>query len=271
MRVLVRFIPLFFIALFARAEDSVFEAGTAKVDITPESGMAQPITDMSQPLTPHDRLFARVLVLKDAKTSIAIVATDSLVFASPVVAEEAKRRFGVKHILQSSTHTHAGTMPRGLLIGGPDKKPDWTRGSKAPDALLDWRGLSSDPWYAKTEQQIIAAIGDERTHHTLESLTVLPQVERVMPVQKKHKLVSRESHPANSTVNVDGVVFGVTALAPMLGSNAAITVTASTAALGPLPFDPYYAATKHAVAGYVRSLGPVLDRKSTRLNSSHRT
>ena len=59
-----------------------------------------------------------------------------------------------------------------------------------------------------TEQTIIAAIGDERTHHTLESLTVLAQVERVMPVQKKHKLVSRESHPANSTVNVDGVIVG---------------------------------------------------------------
>jgi 3-deoxy-7-phosphoheptulonate synthase len=59
-----------------------------------------------------------------------------------------------------------------------------------------------------TEQTIIAAIGDERTHHTLESLTVFPQVERVMPVQKKHKLVSRESHPANSIVNVDGVPVG---------------------------------------------------------------
>jgi len=59
-----------------------------------------------------------------------------------------------------------------------------------------------------TEQTIIAAIGDERTHHTLESLTVLPQVERVLPVQKRHKLVSRESHPGNSLVNVDGVVVG---------------------------------------------------------------
>ena len=38
------------------------------------------------------------------------------------------------------------------------------RSSKAPDALLDWRGLSSDPWYAKTEQQIIAAIGDAMQH-----------------------------------------------------------------------------------------------------------
>ena len=59
-----------------------------------------------------------------------------------------------------------------------------------------------------TEQTIIAAIGDERTHHTLESLSALPQVERVMPVQKRYKLVSRESHPANSVVNVAGVPVG---------------------------------------------------------------
>ena len=59
-----------------------------------------------------------------------------------------------------------------------------------------------------TEQTIIAAIGDERTHHTLESLSVLPQVERVLPVQKRHKLVSRESHPGNSTVSADGVSIG---------------------------------------------------------------
>jgi 3-deoxy-7-phosphoheptulonate synthase len=59
-----------------------------------------------------------------------------------------------------------------------------------------------------TEQTIVAAIGDERTHHTLESLSVLPQVERVMPVQKKHRLVARYAHPGNSHVSADGVVIG---------------------------------------------------------------
>jgi 3-deoxy-7-phosphoheptulonate synthase len=68
-----------------------------------------------------------------------------------------------------------------------------------------------------TEQTVIAAIGDERTHHTLESLTVLPQVERVMPVQKRHKLVSRESHPGNSLVDVDGVTIGGEKLVIMAG------------------------------------------------------
>ena len=59
-----------------------------------------------------------------------------------------------------------------------------------------------------TEQTVVAAIGDERTHHTLESLNALPQVEKVMRVQKRCKLVSRESHPGNSVIDVDGVKIG---------------------------------------------------------------
>ena len=68
-----------------------------------------------------------------------------------------------------------------------------------------------------TEQTVIAAIGDERTHHTLESLNAMPQVDKVIPVQKKHKLVSRESHPGNTIVNVDGVPVGGTKFTLMAG------------------------------------------------------
>lgn len=69
------------------------------------------------------------------------------------------------------------------------------------------------------------------------------------------------------SVNVDGVIFGVAALAPHLSASGSIAVTASTAALGPLPFDPYYAATKHAVAGYVKSTGPVFAARGQRINA----
>jgi 3-deoxy-7-phosphoheptulonate synthase len=55
---------------------------------------------------------------------------------------------------------------------------------------------------------VVGAVGDERTHHTLETLTAWPQVEQVMPVQKRFKLVSREAHQANSTVTVRGNVIG---------------------------------------------------------------
>jgi 3-deoxy-7-phosphoheptulonate synthase len=56
---------------------------------------------------------------------------------------------------------------------------------------------------------VIGAIGDERTHKSLEALATWPQVESVMPVQKRFKLVSREAHPQNSTVKIGkGVVIG---------------------------------------------------------------
>src|SRR5438309_6912217 len=57
---------------------------------------------------------------------------------------------------------------------------------------------------------VVGAIGDELTHQSLENLlTLFPQVvESVMPVQKRFKLVSREAHPANSTINVRGIVVG---------------------------------------------------------------
>ncbi|MEO6034053.1 MAG: 3-deoxy-7-phosphoheptulonate synthase [Verrucomicrobiota bacterium] len=59
------------------------------------------------------------------------------------------------------------------------------------------------------ERTVIGAIGDERKNHTLETLTaVFPQVERVMPVQKRYKLTSREAHKGNSTINVRGNIIG---------------------------------------------------------------
>src|SRR5438046_3082000 len=58
------------------------------------------------------------------------------------------------------------------------------------------------------ERIVIGAIGDERTHQSLETLTSWPQVESVMPVQKRYKFVSREAHPANSTIAVNGLSIG---------------------------------------------------------------
>jgi 3-deoxy-7-phosphoheptulonate synthase len=52
------------------------------------------------------------------------------------------------------------------------------------------------------ERTVVGAIGDERTHSSLETLTSFPQVESVMPVQKRYKLVSREAHRGNSTIKV---------------------------------------------------------------------
>src|SRR5881398_1904098 len=80
---------------------------------------------------------------------------------------------------------------------------------KIDEVIAEVQKLGYDPRpIFGTEQTVIAAIGDERTHHTLESLNVLPQVEKVMPVQKRYKLVSRESHPQDTIIDVDGVKVG---------------------------------------------------------------
>jgi len=59
-----------------------------------------------------------------------------------------------------------------------------------------------------TNQTVVAAIGDERTHANLESLTALAQVESVLRVQKRYKLASRESHPEDTVIDVGGVPVG---------------------------------------------------------------
>ena len=55
---------------------------------------------------------------------------------------------------------------------------------------------------------VIGAIGDERTNKSLELLTSWSQVESVTPIQKRFKLVSREAHTSNSTVDVRGHIIG---------------------------------------------------------------
>jgi NAD(P)-dependent dehydrogenase (short-subunit alcohol dehydrogenase family) len=67
-------------------------------------------------------------------------------------------------------------------------------------------------------------------------------------------------------VNVDGVVFGIQALAPRMERGSAFVVTASLAGLIPMESDPLYVLTKHAVVGYARSLAPVLEPRGIRVN-----
>ena len=73
-------------------------------------------------------------------------------------------------------------------------KPNTSRKDELA-VLREIRKLGYKPHVMRgVERTVIGAIGDERTHHTLESLTAMPQVERVMPVQKKHKLEIGRAH-----------------------------------------------------------------------------
>ena len=70
-------------------------------------------------------------------------------------------------------------------------------------------------------------------------------------------------------VNLDGVLLGVRALAPLMArtGGGSIVATASIAGLGPYADDPMYAATKHAVVGFVRSVAPQLAATGVRLHA----
>ncbi len=69
--------------------------------------------------------------------------------------------------------------------------------------------------------------------------------------------------------NLDGVVFGTHAALPAMRARGggAIVATASLAGLTAVPFDPLYAANKHAVVGLARSLGPGLAAEQIRFNA----
>lgn len=68
-------------------------------------------------------------------------------------------------------------------------------------------------------------------------------------------------------VNVDHVIFGTCAAVPALrrAGGGAIVVSAALAGLEPVPADPLYTLSKHAVVGYVRAAGASLGAEGIRM------
>lgn len=67
--------------------------------------------------------------------------------------------------------------------------------------------------------------------------------------------------------NVDGVVFGARRMARVMEPGSAIVATASLAGLVPMPLDPVYTLTKHAVVGFVRAVAPQLAERGITINA----
>jgi NAD(P)-dependent dehydrogenase (short-subunit alcohol dehydrogenase family) len=67
--------------------------------------------------------------------------------------------------------------------------------------------------------------------------------------------------------NVDGVVLGTRWAARTMQPGGVVVVTASLAGLVPVPGDPVYALTKHAVLGWVRSAAAQLEPRGIRVNA----
>ena len=81
------------------------------------------------------------------------------------------------------------------------------------------------------------------------------------------ELIGSDGYPRVLAVNVDGVVFGVQALRSLIEPGGVVAVTALVADLTGLSFDPFYAMTKHALVGFVRSMVAPLQRDDIRINA----
>jgi len=100
-----------------------------------------------------------------------------------------------------------------IVVLRPHTPPD-----KVEEVIREVAQLGYTPNPIRGEYQtVVAAIGDETTHGSLESLTAFPQVERVLRVQKRYKLASRESRPEPTVVDVSGVRVGADEFVLMAG------------------------------------------------------
>jgi NAD(P)-dependent dehydrogenase (short-subunit alcohol dehydrogenase family) len=78
-----------------------------------------------------------------------------------------------------------------------------------------------------------------------------------------------EAYRRAMSINLDGVVYGIAAARPAViaAGGGIILATASMAGLVAVPFDPVYAANKHAVVGLVRSLGDLYAAEGIKIHA----
>ncbi|MFC1973887.1 3-deoxy-7-phosphoheptulonate synthase [Chloroflexota bacterium] len=68
-----------------------------------------------------------------------------------------------------------------------------------------------------TQKTVVALLGSDTGKITTESFAVLPGVESVSRIMKPYKLASREIHPENSKIKVDGIEIGGQRVVVMAG------------------------------------------------------
>ena len=121
--IFIRYTFLCFVVLFAHgvvAQDKIFQAGAAALDITPflGGGIIGNYGNPPEAKNIHDPLMAKALVLDDGDKRLALIIVDNLGLHAQI-CQLAKERImqetgiSVDHILIASTHTHSGTSASG--------------------------------------------------------------------------------------------------------------------------------------------------------------
>ena len=126
-------------------------------------------------------------------------------------------------------------------------------------ALDQWQQFAD---YLASER---TSLGSPRYIHLNAGVQIAPPNEPLSEYQLEAATLER--YRRMMSVNVDGVVFGLQTLLPLLPPGAAIVATASLAGITPYAIDPLYAMSKHAVVGLVRSLAPDLARRGISIHA----
>lgn len=122
---------------------------------------------------------------------------------------------------------------------------------------------SPDDWQAVADK--LTTLGSPTHVHLNAGVQIAPPAAPLEDYQFEAMTLDR--YRRMMSVNVDGVVFGLKTLLPLLAPGAAVVVTASLAGVTPYSIDPLYAMSKHAVVGLVRSLGPTLAERNIKINA----
>jgi NAD(P)-dependent dehydrogenase (short-subunit alcohol dehydrogenase family) len=110
-------------------------------------------------------------------------------------------------------------------------------------------------------------VGDPRDWDAVEAVDVACLNAGVLGGPADPAELTLDGYRRAMSVNVDGVVLGVRRLARVMAPGGRIVCTASLAGLTAVPEDPIYAATKHAVVGFVRSVAPGLETRGISINA----
>ncbi len=89
----------------------------------------------------HDPLLAKVLLIKSNGQQLGIVTFDLVWFASERIAREARERLGIPVLLQISSHTHSGPIPK------------------------DLKAIEQDTWFRDVESKVLRALEEAQARY----------------------------------------------------------------------------------------------------------
>lgn len=145
--------------------------------------------------------------------------------------------------------------------------PQDDREGEAGDALFVECDVTSEASLAKAVEKIREQLGEIDVLFLNAGVMSRPASARID--DDPFDLVGSDAYHRLFNVNMHGPVLGLKAARESLAASGdgRVVVTSSTTGVDGLSIDPYYAMSKHAVIGLVRSFAPVLEPQGIRIHA----